>query len=67
MSDKECMSSPAKVTGIVEQQAIVWIGETKRILFCDEELRSQLEELIPTHGTIEYTSDTLLSFRQMND
>ena len=53
---------PAKITGIVESQVILRIGKKKMILYCSDDLVTQLEDHIPCQGIAEYVDGTLLSF-----
>ena len=64
MVNSPLTSSPAKITGLMEKQAILRIGTKRRLLFCSDELLSKLEETIPAEGVAEYTDDSLIAFTQ---
>ena len=54
--------SPAKLTGVLEQQVILRIASKRRLLYCSEELVSELEDMVPSEGIVEYAGDRLVSF-----
>lgn len=58
----ESTRSPAKITAITEEEAVMRIGAVRKILFCTEELRTSLEDKFPVEGIAEYTEDTLIAF-----
>ena len=55
-------TTPAKITGLMEKQIIVYIG-AKNVL-CTVVMNSlgQLEDIIPATGMMEFVNDTLVSF-----
>ena len=64
-SDTE--TSPAKVTGTTENQVIARIGApAKRVLlYCDDEMRNDIAQMIPKKLKLTYSNDTLLSYEDI--
>ena len=61
--NEEEQESPAKVTGVTEDRALVRIGDTCKKLFCEGDLLIQLEDLVPVKGTATFKGERLLAFQ----
>ena len=60
-------TSPAKITAVTEDRAVVRIGETRRMLFCDLKALAALEEIVPFSGTVTFRGRYLLNFEPDGD
>ena len=58
----DIQTSPAKLTGTTETQVVARIGQKRVLFYCDEELRNNVQEIIPKKVLIKYTADKLLSY-----
>lgn len=58
-------TSPAKLTGTTDKQVVARIGGKRILLFCDDELRNEIEDIIPKKVKITYADDQLLSYEQL--
>lgn len=61
--DVQC--SPAKITGVTDTQVVARIGTKRIILFCDDAVRSEMQEIIPRKVQITYTEDKLISYEDI--
>ena len=55
----------AKLTGIAGEQVVTRIGDKRVLLECSDDLRAQIEDIIPRKVRITYKEDTLLSYEEL--
>ena len=61
-NSQEEQESPAKITGVTENAAVVRIGDTRKVLFCDEAKLTELETLVPVQATVTFAGQNLILF-----
>ena len=66
MTSEQFETSPAKFTGTTDKQVVARIGERRVLFYCDDELRDQIQEIVPKKVMIKYTDDKLLSFEDID-
>ena len=60
-----CKMSPAKLTGTKDKQVVARIGQKRVLLYCEDELHENIQEIIPKKVMINYADDKPLSYENL--
>ena len=61
----ENFQTSAKVTGTTDKETVLHIGGKRLLLTCDDEVRHEIEKIIPSKVQITFSQDRLFSFEDL--